>query len=117
MDILLFQGDHGRDSRGFPQVLRGAREKAQQAMIRLTVQKGKFRLDPELGSLFYKLGEAAEISRQDLALEYAKEALLGLEGVEVKRVTCKSGTGDWGTVSLEIWLECGGEPFRARLEL
>ena len=50
MDLVLYHGDHRRDERGYPQQAEGTAEKIQQAIIRLTVPKGRFALDPELGS-------------------------------------------------------------------
>ena len=77
MDLVLYHGDHRRDERGYPQQAEGTAEKIQQAIIRLTVPKGRFALDPELGSRLYELGTGnREPGRlQELALEYAQEAL------------------------------------------
>ena len=85
MDLVLYHGDHRRDERGYPQQAEGIAEKIQQAIIRLTVPKGRFALDPELGSRLYELGTGnREPGRlQELALEYAQEALLELREVRV----------------------------------
>ena len=76
MDLVLYHGDHRRDERGYPQQAEGTAEKIQQAIIRLTVPKGRFALDPELGSRLYELGTGnREPGRlQELALEYAQDS-------------------------------------------
>jgi phage gp46-like protein len=92
VDLVLYHGDHRRDERGYPQRAEGAAEKIQQAMIRLTVPKGRFELDPELGSRLYELGRASrEPGRiEELALEYAQEALLELTQMKVLSATAQN---------------------------
>lgn len=108
MDLVLYHGDHKRDERGYPQRAEGTAEKIQQAIIRLTVPKGRFGLDPELGSRLYELGaENREPSRlQELALEYAQEALLELKEVQV--VSAKVQRREESLI-LELELCCEGE--------
>ena len=59
--MLLYRGDHLRNARGFPQKIEGGAEAIQQAMIRLSVPKGSFTLDEELGSRLHTLGNMASI--------------------------------------------------------
>ena len=51
----------------------GGMEKIQQAIIRLSVPKGSFALDEELGSKLSMLGKVPVSQREELALEYARE--------------------------------------------
>ena len=76
MELLLQHGDHSRNGQGFLQEVDGAQQLIQRAMVRLTVPKGKFVLNPQLGSLLHTLGRTAPAQREQLALEYAQEALL-----------------------------------------
>ncbi len=50
MDTWLYRGDHKRNEQGFVEKISGGMEKIQQAIIRLSVPKGSFALDEELGS-------------------------------------------------------------------
>lgn len=83
MDILLHHGDHERNAQGFLQRADGARESIQQAMIRLSVPQGSFALDKNLGSRLHTLPNAPKERQEELALEYAQEALLDLPAVRV----------------------------------
>lgn len=56
MELLLQHGDHSRNGQGFLQEVDGAQQLVQRAMVRLTVPKGKFVLNPQLGSLLHTLG-------------------------------------------------------------
>lgn len=59
MELLLQHGDHSRNGQGFLQEVDGAQQLVQRAMVRLTVPKGKFVLNPQLGSLLHTLGDCA----------------------------------------------------------
>lgn len=107
MDTWLYRGDHKRDQRGFPQKVWGAAEKIQQAMIRLSVKKGDFALDKELGSKLYTLVQVPKEQREELALEYAREAVLPINDVEVVSVVCKDT--DVEQIVLEIVIEYNGK--------
>ena len=58
MELLLQHGDHSRNGQGFLQEVDGAQQLVQRAMVRLTVPKGKFVLNPQLGSLLHTLGRS-----------------------------------------------------------
>lgn len=107
MDTWLFRGDHKRNEQGFVQKINGGMAKIQQAMIRLSVPKGSFALDEELGSKLEQLGKVSENQREELALEYAREAVLPVEGVEVISVRCTQA--DCEQLVLEMTLEYSGE--------
>lgn len=83
MDTLLENGDFAVDPRGIPRQAEGLEELLQRAKIRLTVPKGAFDYDPELGSRLNTL----ELSGSDLdarALELAQEALAALPAVQAE---------------------------------
>lgn len=67
MELLLQHGDHSRNGQGFLQEVDGAQQLVQRAMVRLTVPKGKFVLNPQLGSLLHTLGRTAPAQREQLA--------------------------------------------------
>lgn len=107
LDTLLCHGDHKRDQQGFVQKVDGAQEAIQRAMIRLSVPKGSFVPDPNLGSRLFLLGQSPVEQTEELALEYAKEALLDekeVQAVSVKKIS-KTGEG----LELEFELEYLGK--------
>jgi hypothetical protein len=60
----------------------------------LTVKKGSFALDPQLGSEIYKLGQARGFSPENqrrIALSYAQEALLPMRGVTAEKAGLSYG--------------------------
>lgn len=86
MDTLLVRGDHFLDGRGLPVTLTGSAELIQRALIRLSVRRGSFSLDPSLGSELHRLPGARLDIMERLALSYAQEALLPMAGVSVSQV-------------------------------
>lgn len=106
LDMLLYRGDHLRNARGFPQKIEGGAEAIQQAMIRLSVPKGSFTLDEELGSRLHTLGNMAEEQQQELALEYAREALMDMSDIRVVSASCKQE--EYGVLSFVFSLEYTG---------
>lgn len=107
MDTLLSQGDHKRNGQGFLTPISGAQEAIQRAMIRLSVPKGSFAPNPKLGSRLFLLGKAPERQTEELALEYAKEALLEEEQVQATAV--RQTERSQGSMELEIMLSYLGE--------
>lgn len=91
MELLLQHGDHSRNEQGFLQQVDGAQQLVQRAMVRLTVPKGKFVLNSQLGSLLHTLGRTAPAQREQLALEYAREALLEMPEMRVVAARCRQG--------------------------
>lgn len=106
MDILLHHGDHERNAQGFLQRAGGAREAIQQAMIRLSVPQGSFALNQNLGSRLHTLPNAPRERQEELALEYAQEALLDLPSVRV--VSAKRQGGEELELAFELAYS-GGE--------
>lgn len=106
MDTLLYHGDYKRDGRGFPVKISGMEEAVQRACIRLTVPMGNFVLDPNLGSRLHMLGRIQSINQEELALEYAREALLGMEDIRV--ISAKVDAQQQETLKIEFVLEYTG---------
>ena len=102
MELLLQHGDHSRNGQGFLQEVDGAQQLVQRAMVRLTVPKGKFVLNPQLGSLLHTLGRTAP---EQLALEYAQEALLEMPEVRVVAARCRQGA-QADELLVQFELEC-----------
>ncbi len=107
MDLLLdLEGrDQAQTPQGWPVPVTGAEEMAQRVRLRLTVRRGSFRLDPELGSRLYAMprGEAAVMER--FAREAIEEALAPLTGVRLEEVSCRyDPAADQATVSCRfLW--------------
>jgi hypothetical protein len=94
MDTVLANGDFSPGSNGRPELIGGAHELFQQAMIRLNVPLGSFAYDPSLGSKLYTL-KADDADFREKAAVLAQEALrplpeLTVEGVRLSDT--KSGT-------------------------
>lgn len=80
MNTWLYRGDHKRNEQGFVEKISGGMEKIQQAIIRLSVPKGSFALDEELGSKLSILGKVPVNQREELALEYAEKPFYQWKG-------------------------------------
>ncbi|WP_283610149.1 GPW/gp25 family protein [Faecalispora anaeroviscerum] len=114
MDIRLDQGDFAVGSNGLPDSVSGKEELLQRALIRLSVPRGSFSYDPELGSRLHTL----VLTGTDLntrARELTEEALSAMPELSVEWVVCTPLGGararltvalntPWGagTVSLEL---------------
>ena len=72
MELLLQHGDHSRNGQGFLQEVDGAQQLVQRAMVRLTVPKGKFVLNPQLGSLLHTLGRTAPLEMPEVRVVAAR---------------------------------------------
>ena len=86
MDTALFNGDFLCDSRGFPITISGINEILQRILIRLSVKKGKFVYDKDLGSELYKL-DINEENAEARALSLVREALSDIKNIKVKEVS------------------------------
>lgn len=89
MDTAINSGDFLLDSRGFPSVVSGIPEILQRVLIRLTVKKGSFIYDTNLGSDLYKL-KAGSKNIKGEALNMIREAISPLYGVEVDDVSIRA---------------------------
>lgn len=85
MDTALSEGDFLINSKGHPISIDGASELIQQALIRLSVKKGSFTYDKELGSNLYKLKTSYknDTELKQAILIYAKEALEPMKNVKI----------------------------------
>lgn len=87
MDTLLENGDFKRGNTNLPVKVTGFDELMQRALIRLSVPKGSFVHDPELGSSLYSLcsgGSPEEIQGEALLL--AAEALRPIRKIRAEKV-------------------------------
>ena len=73
--------------------------------------KGSFAPNPELGSRLFLLGKAPKQQIEELALEYAKEALL--EERQVQATAARQTERSQGSMELEIELNYLGEDSEA----
>lgn len=86
-------------------------------MLRLTVKKGSFAYDPQLGSEIYKLAKPLRVTPQNerrLALSYAQEALLPIPGVTAEKAEISfSGPG---AMKLSLRLNINQNPYELEVE-
>ena len=87
MDTAISNGDFMLDSNGIPISIYGIQEILQRALIRLTVRKGSFIYDTNLGSDLYKLKKTASTNIKSRALSMVKEALKPMSNVLVDDVS------------------------------
>lgn len=93
--------------RGLPIRIQGLEEQIQRVLIRLTVPKGSFPLDPSLGSELYALGSRRRGERAQTALLFARDALSPLEGVQA--VDAEVGEDlPTGALNLTFFIEIDG---------
>ncbi|HHY52636.1 MAG TPA: histidine kinase [Clostridiales bacterium] len=95
MDTLLENGTYALDERGLPIPITGLRALIQRLLIRLSVRKGSFLPDPNLGSELHRLPCAAGEQTNRLALHYAQQALLPEPQAKVEQAFCYL-TGEGG---------------------
>lgn len=116
MDTLLLDGDFVPDLRGRPQAVNGLRELLQRCMIRLTVPRGSFACDPQLGSRLRNLPRTAPQTMNEVALAYISEALEDLPEVMPAEVKC-SYDPERDIATVEITLELGTEAYKLEVEV
>ncbi len=69
-----------------PYPVTGTGELLQQVLIRLTVPRGGFPLNPELGSRLYLLSGTSPARLSRLAEEYVREALADMRDIQIEQV-------------------------------
>ena len=111
MDFRLEQKDLVCRADGTPETVTGTQE--QRVMIRLTVPRGKFAYNAQLGSRWEEL-TVEEAQPQEL-LGVIREALEGLEGVEVTGVE-KQVDAPRRSLTLRIFLTVNGVEAQVDLE-
>ena len=102
MDTLLLGGDHSLDNRGLPARIDGERELMQRALLRLTIRRGAFPLDPSLGSELHRLLQANPDTWARLALSYAQQALFPMPDVQAESVSVQRGERDLLAVTVTV---------------
>lgn len=93
MDTQIKDGDFVLDGRGRPVVVTGLKEILQQIMIRLTVKKGSFVYNPNLGSDLYKLYQYSS-ELESRAFLMVHEAISDMEDVFLENVTITQDDND-----------------------
>lgn len=91
MDLKLDfeERDLAKGPQGWPVPIEGAEEAAQRLMLRLTVRRGSFRLDPELGSRLYAMPRGDGERMERFAREAIEEALSSMPEVRLEELSCR----------------------------
>ena len=115
MGLLLTNRDYAADGNGGVAVVRDGEALMGEVLFRLTARRGSSPFLPRLGSRMDALRRARPSDWESLALQYAAEALDGLDGVSVTgaRVS-RERDGLWVTAEL-LW-QGGPLAVTARLE-
>ena len=115
MSLLLKDGDYVDDGNGGVTVAQGGDELLDEVLFRLAARRGSFPFLPDLGSQMYLLRRAKPSQRENLALQYAVEALEGLTEVTVTGASVHQEDGALG-VSVELLWQGARLAVTARLE-
>lgn len=107
MDTAISNGDFLLDSRNRPISISGIRELFQRVLIKLTVKKGSFIYDKNLGSRLYTLNSKVNDIKSK-AFSIISEALNDMPEVFVKSILPEF-IDDGGKLRLEILLSIKGE--------
>lgn len=91
MDLKLDfeKRDHASGVQGWPIPIQGVEEIAQRLTLRLTVRRGSFRLDPELGSRLYAMPRGDKEQMERFARDAIEEALIGMPEVRLEELDCR----------------------------
>ena len=84
MDTLIKNGDFYKDENSCLKSVTGSEELLQRALICLSVEKGSFSFNRELGSGLHTLCNYEKSKLNDIAYELAADALLGIKEISVK---------------------------------
>lgn len=90
MDTKLIDGHFALGPTGLPETVNGREELLQYARILLTMRRGRFPYNRELGSGLWQW-DPQEEHAADRALALANEALMGLPGVRAKSARITEG--------------------------
>ena len=115
MSLLLQNRDYADDGNGGVAVVQDGDELLGEVLFRLTARRESFPFLPELGSRMHLLRRAKPSERENLALQYAVEALDGLTDVTVTSVSVQQ-EGDALWVSVELLWQGTRLSVTARLE-
>lgn len=89
MDYKIIDGDYSLKPTGHLETVTGAEEIQQQMLLILTVPKGRFIFDEELGSELGKLYREKPTQLQEKARQYITEALQYIEGLTIGEIQVK----------------------------
>ncbi len=93
MDTKLGSGGFALDQRGRPYLVGGLEEAAQRILIRLTVPRGSFGPNPELGSRLRQLPRGTGEEMSQWARYAIEEALYPMAEVTLETVDCAYDPG------------------------
>ena len=103
MSLLLKDRDYADDGNGGVAVAQDGAEVLDEVLFRLTARRESFPFLPELGSRMHLLRRAKPSERENLALQYAVEALEDLTEVTVTGASVRQEDGAfWVNVEL-LW--------------
>ena len=103
VSLLLQNRDYMPDGNGGVAVVQDGEELLGEVLFRLTARRGAFPFLPNLGSRMHLLRRAKPSERENLALQYAAEALDGLAEVTVTGASARQeGDALWVSVEL-LW--------------
>lgn len=112
MALLLKDRDYALDEGGRLRSAEGAQAVLGEVLFRLTARRGSFPFLPELGSDLHLLRGEKPGQWESLALQYAAQALEGLEA----EVTGVTASGDGDRLRLDFELVWRGLPLAAEWE-
>ncbi len=102
MKIDFTARDTAQTIQGWPIHVDGVEEIAQSILLRLSVPRGSFRLDPTLGSRLYALPRGSASQLETFARQAVEEAVAEMPGVLLTGVSCRyDADTDQG------WVDCG----------
>ncbi len=84
MDVLIKDGDVVTDTHGNYKIIEGDYEVIQQAVLRITAEKGRFIYDRCLGSACSKLADRFTVQKIPLLEQLINESLCSMNNVYVK---------------------------------
>ncbi len=114
MSLLLKGRDYAPDGNGGVAAVQGAEELLEEALFRLTTRRGSFPFLPELGSRMHLLRREKPSEWDALAMQFAVEALDGLDGAAVTEAAVRR---DGDGLLLDVSLAWQGEELSLTAEL
>ncbi|HCC34485.1 MAG TPA: histidine kinase [Ruminococcaceae bacterium] len=106
MDIKLKDGDFDRDERGLPVSITGNEELLQRCLIRLSVPRGRFILNGDLGSEIKSLLKAKPAELDARAYQLVAGALEPVKEVRVESVETRRDMA--GHLDITVYLGLRG---------
>lgn len=93
--------DTAQTVQGWPLRVAGTEEVAQSILLRLSIPRGSFRLDPDLGSRLYALPRGPVTQMESFARQAVEEAVAEMPGLLLTGVTCR-----YDAESDQGWVDC-----------